>query len=68
MDPLELQTELKTSLIDIVKSKVPCSARTPIGGVPQYIVPLAESSIDMIMATASGREEERPEIRLAVLR
>ena len=52
----DLQTELKNLLSsDIVKGKVSVQrAYADWRRYPQYIVPLAESSIDMIMATAYG--------------
>ena len=65
----ELQTELRNLLSsDIVKGKV--SVRRAYADwrrYPQYIVPLAESSIDMIMATAYGSAKKNAtDIRLAV--
>src|SRR3981081_4868993 len=50
----DLQTELRNLLSsDIVKGKVSVQrAYADWRRYPQYIVPLAESSIDMIMATA----------------
>src|SRR5687767_15913699 len=54
----DLQTELKNLLAsDIIKGKVSVQrAYADWRRYPQYIVPLAESSIDMIMAP---RSEER---------
>src|SRR3954470_8657367 len=65
----ELQTELKNLLSsDIVKCKVSVQrAYADWRRYPQYIVPLAESSIDMIMATAYGSAKKNAtDIRLAV--
>ncbi|HLA14889.1 MAG TPA: NYN domain-containing protein, partial [Gemmatimonadaceae bacterium] len=65
----ELQTELKNLLSsDIVKGKVSVQrAYADWRRYPQYIVPLAESSIDMIMATAYGSAKKNAtDIRLAV--
>src|SRR5688500_4540257 len=65
----ELQTELKNLLSsDIVKGKVAVQrAYADWRHYPQYIVPLAESSIDMIMATAYGSAKKNAtDIRLAV--
>src|ERR1700716_3956292 len=65
----ELQTELKNLLSsDIVKGKVSVQrAYADWRRYPQYIVPLAESSIDMIMATAYGSTEKTaPDIPPAV--
>src|SRR5256714_6084207 len=65
----ELQTELKNLLSsDIVKGKVSVQrAYADWRRYPQYIVPLAESSIDMIMAPAYGTAKKNAtDIRLAV--
>ena len=65
----ELQTELRNLLSsDIVKGKVSVQrAYADWRRYPQYIVPLAESSIDMIMATAYGSAKKNAtDIRLAV--
>src|SRR6202521_3928286 len=65
----ELQTELKNLLSsDIVKGKVSVQrAYADWRRYPQYIVPLAESSIDMIMATAYGSAKKNAtDIRLAI--
>src|SRR5476649_1254738 len=65
----ELQTELRNLLSsDIVKGKVAVQrAYADWRRYPQYIVPLAESSIDMIMATAYGSAKKNAtDIRLAV--
>ncbi|MFL5638570.1 MAG: NYN domain-containing protein [Gemmatimonadaceae bacterium] len=65
----ELQTELKNLLSsDIVKGKVSVQrAYADWRRYPQYIVPLAESSIDMIMATAYGSAKKNAtDIRHAV--
>src|SRR5258705_6556816 len=65
----ELQTELKNLLSsDIVKGKVSVQrAYADWRRYPQYIVPLAESSIDMIMAPAYGSSKKNAtDIRLAV--
>ena len=65
----ELQTELKNLLSsDIVKGKVSVQrAYADWRRYPQYIVPLAESSIDMITATAYGSAKKNAtDIRLAV--
>src|SRR2546428_11258561 len=65
----ELQTELKNLLSsDIVKGKVSVQrAYADWRRYPQYLVPLAESSIDMIMATAYGSgKKNATDIRLAV--
>src|SRR5258705_7616652 len=65
----ELQTELRNLLSsDIVKGKVSVQrAYADWRRYPQYIVPLAESSIDMIMATAYGSAKQAAtDIRLGV--
>src|SRR6266540_4711571 len=65
----ELQTELKNLLSsDIVKGKVSVQrAYADWRRYPQYIVPMAESSIDMIMATAYGSAKKNAtDIRLAI--
>src|SRR4051795_2967016 len=65
----ELQTELKNLLSsDIVKGKVSVQrAYADWRRYPQYIVPLAESSIDMIMAPAYGSAKKNAtDIRLAI--
>src|SRR3954467_10472995 len=65
----ELQTELRTLLgSDIIKGKVAVQrAYADWRRYPQYIVPLAESSIDMIMAPAYGSSKKNAtDIRLAV--
>src|SRR5437867_6850659 len=65
----ELQTELKNLLSsDIVKGKVSVQrAYADWRRYPQYIVPLAESSIDMIWAPAYGSNKKNAtDIRLAV--
>src|SRR5688500_698835 len=65
----DLQTELKNLLAsDIIKGKVSVQrAYADWRRYPQYIVPLAESSIDMIMATAYGSAKKNAtDIRLAV--
>ena len=65
----ELQTELKNLLSsEIVKGKVSVQrAYADWRRYPQYVVPLAESSIDMIMATAYGSAKKNAtDIRLAV--
>ncbi len=65
----ELQTELKNLLSsDIVKGKVSVQrAYADWRRYPQYVVPLAEASIDMIMATAYGSAKKNAtDIRLAV--
>src|SRR5215210_3900629 len=65
----ELQTELKNLLSsDIVKGKVSVQrAYADWRRYPQYIVPLAEASIDTIQATAYGSAKKNAtDIRLAV--
>src|SRR6266436_1948528 len=65
----ELQTELKNLLSsDIVKGKVSVQrAYADWRRYPQYIVPLAESSIDLIFAPAYGSNKKNAtDIRLAV--
>ena len=65
----DLQSELKNLLgSDIVKGKVSVQrAYADWRRYPQYIVPLAESSIDMIMAPAYGSSKKNAtDIRLAV--
>src|SRR4026209_1297896 len=65
----DLQTELKNLLAsDIIKGKVSVQrAYADWRRYPQYIVPLAESSIDMIMAPAYGSAKKNAtDIRLAV--
>src|SRR6478672_4726911 len=65
----ELQTELKNLLSsDIIKGKVSVQrAYADWRRYPQYVVPLAEASIDMIMATAYGSAKKNAtDIRLAV--
>ena len=65
----DLQTELKHLLAsDIIKGKVSVQrAYADWRRYPQYIVPLAESSIDMIMATAYGSAKKNAtDIRLAI--
>src|SRR3954464_5085253 len=65
----ELQTELKNLLSsDIIKGKVSVQrAYADWRRYPQYIVPLAESSIDMIMAPAYGSAKKNAtDIRLAI--
>ena len=65
----DLQTELKNLLSsDIVKGKVSVQrAYADWRRYPQYIVPLAESSIDMIFATAYGSAKKNAtDIRLAI--
>ncbi|MFN2603190.1 MAG: NYN domain-containing protein [Gemmatimonadaceae bacterium] len=64
-----LQTELKNLLAsDIIKGKVSVQrAYADWRRYPQYIVPLAESSIDMIMAPAYGSAKKNAtDIRLAI--
>ena len=64
----DLQTELKNLLSsDIIKGKVSVQrAYADWRRYPQYIVPLAESSIDMIMAPAYGSAKKNAtDIRLA---
>src|SRR6476620_478685 len=65
----DLQTELKNLLAsDIIKGKVSVQrAYADWRRYPQYIVPLAESSIDMIMAPAYGSSKKNAtDIRLSV--
>src|SRR5437868_9341215 len=65
----ELQTELKNLLSsDIVKGKVSVQrAYADWRRYPQYMVPLAESSIDTIQATAYGSSKKNAtDIRLSV--
>src|SRR6266571_1054388 len=65
----DLQTELKNLLAsDIIKGKVSVQrAYADWRRYPQYIVPLAEASIDMIMAPAYGSAKKNAtDIRLAV--
>ncbi len=65
----DLQTELRHLLAsDIIKGKVAVQrAYADWRRYPQYIVPLAESSIDMIMAPAYGSSKKNAtDIRLAV--
>jgi uncharacterized LabA/DUF88 family protein len=65
----DLQTELKNLLSsDIIKGKVSVQrAYADWRRYPQYIVPLAESSIDMIMAPAYGSAKKNAtDIRLAI--
>jgi uncharacterized LabA/DUF88 family protein len=65
----DLQTELKNLLAsDIIKGKVSVQrAYADWRRYPQYIVPLAESSIDMIMAPAYGSSKKNAtDIRLAI--
>ena len=65
----DLQTELKNLLAsDIIKGKVSVQrAYADWRRYPQYIVPLAESSIDMIMAPAYGSAKKNAtDIRLAI--
>jgi uncharacterized LabA/DUF88 family protein len=65
----DLGTELRTLLSsDIVKGKVAVQrAYADWRRYPQYIVPLAESSIDMIMAPAYGSSKKNAtDIRLAI--
>ncbi|MBI2409313.1 MAG: NYN domain-containing protein [Gemmatimonadetes bacterium] len=65
----DLQTELRTLLSsDIISGKVAVQrAYADWRRYPQYIVPLAESSIDMIMAPAYGTSKKNAtDIRLAV--
>ncbi|MCU0626914.1 MAG: NYN domain-containing protein [Gemmatimonadaceae bacterium] len=65
----DLQTELKNLLSsDIIKGKVAVQrAYADWRRYPQYIVPLAESSIDMIMAPAYGSSKKNAtDIRLAI--
>jgi hypothetical protein len=64
----DLQTELKNLLAsDIIKGKVSVQrAYADWRRYPQYIVPLAESSIDMIMAPAYGSAKKNAkEVALA---
>src|ERR1700682_245417 len=65
----ELQTELKNLLSsDIVKGKVSVQrAYADWRRYPQYVVPLTESSIDLIFATAYGSAKKNAtDIRLAI--
>ena len=65
----DLGKELRTLLgSDIIKGKVAVQrAYADWRRYPQYIVPLAESSIDMIMAPAYGSSKKNAtDIRLAV--
>jgi uncharacterized LabA/DUF88 family protein len=65
----DLQTELRTLLAsDIIKGKVAVQrAYADWRRYPQYIVPLAEASIDMIMAPAYGSSKKNAtDIRLAI--
>jgi uncharacterized protein (TIGR00288 family) len=65
----DLQTELKNILASyIIKGKVSVQrAYADWRRYPQYIVPLAESSIDMIMAPAYGSAKKNAtDIRLAI--
>ena len=65
----DLQTELNNRLSsDIIKGKVSVQrAYADWRRYPQYIVPLAESSIDMIMAPAYGSAKKNAtDIRLAI--
>ena len=65
----DLQTELKTLLAsDIIKGKVQLRrAYADWRRYPQYVAPLAESSIDMIMAPAYGSSKKNAtDIRLAI--
>jgi uncharacterized protein (TIGR00288 family) len=65
----DLQTELKNLLSsDIIKGKVAVQrAYADWRRYPQYVVPLAESSIDMIMAPAYGSAKKNAtDIRLAI--
>ena len=65
----DLQTELKNLLAsDIIKGKVSVQrAYADWRRYPQYIVPLAESSIDMIYAPAYGSAKKNAtDIRLAI--
>jgi uncharacterized LabA/DUF88 family protein len=65
----DLQVELKNLLSsDIIKGKVSVQrAYADWRRYPQYIVPLAESSIDMIMAPAYGSAKKNAtDIRLAI--
>ena len=65
----DLQTELKNLLSsDIIKGKVAVQrAYADWRRYPQYVVPLAESSIDMIMAPAYGSSKKNAtDIRLAI--
>src|SRR5712672_3372135 len=65
----ELQTELKNLLSsDIVKGKVAVQrAYADWRRYPQYVVPLTESSIDLIFATAYGSAKKNAtDIRLAI--
>ena len=65
----DLQSELKNLLSsDIIKGKVSVQrAYADWRRYPQYIVPLAESSIDMIMAPAYGSSKKNAtDIRLAI--
>ena len=65
----ELQTELRNLLSsDIVKGKVAVQrAYADWRRYPQYIVPLTESSIDLIFATAYGSAKKNAtDIRLAI--
>src|SRR5687767_14388066 len=65
----DLHTELKNLLAsDIIKGKVSVQrAYADWRRYPQYIVPLAESSIDMIMAPAYGSAKKNAtDIRLAI--
>ena len=65
----DLQTELRNLLAsDIIKGKVAVQrAYADWRRYPQYIVPLAESSIDMIMAPAYGSSKKNAtDIRLAI--
>jgi len=65
----DLQTELRSLLAsDIIKGKVSVQrAYADWRRYPQYVVPLAESSIDMIMATAYGSAKKNAtDIRLAI--
>ena len=65
----DLQTELRNLLAsDIIKGKVSVQrAYADWRRYPQYIVPLAESSIDMIMAPAYGSAKKNAtDIRLAI--
>src|SRR3954464_14072360 len=65
----DLGKELRTLLgSDIIKGKVAVQrAYADWRRYPQYMVPLAESSIDTIQATAYGSPQKKaPDIRLAV--
>jgi uncharacterized protein (TIGR00288 family) len=65
----DLQTELKNLLSsDIVKGKVAVQrAYADWRRYPQYVVPLTESSIDLIFATAYGSAKKNAtDIRLAI--